>query len=236
MKAVNKKLGLLAICAGALTLVACGGDSATVSLNVTGVAAKGLAIVGGDVTAQCVSGTLTTPVKTNDSGRYTFSLNNATGPCLIKVSYPGGTLYSLSRTTTDGNVYANVTPVSDAIVSAFVARFNGSRTDLVTVPALIPQDYQIAEVVAAVLVNINAALANIPGAAQLPLGYDLLGDQSFVAATSPTSPNNNVFDLALDALVTSGNSLPQELLTTITQTTGSVVLTPTGGVGTGGGL
>ncbi len=235
MKAVNKKLGLLAICTGALTLVACGGDSATVSLNVTGVAAKGLAIVGGDVTAQCVSGTLTTPVKTNDSGRYTFSLNNATGPCLIKVSYPGGTLYSLSRTTTDGTVYANVTPVSDAIVSAFVARFNGSRTDLVTVPALIPQDYQIAEVVAAVLVNINAALEDA-GKTPLPPGYDLLGDQSFVAATDPNSPNSDLFDLALDALVTSGTSLPQELLDDITQTTGSVVLTPTGGVGTGGGL
>ncbi len=235
MKAVNKKLGLLAICAGALTLVACGGDSATVSLNISGVAAKGLAIVGGQVNAQCVSGSLSSPVLTNDSGRYSFSLNNATGPCLISVTYPGGTLYSLSRTTTDGNVYANVTPVSDAIVSAFVARFNGSRTDLVTVPALIPQDYQIAEVVAAVLVDINAALA-IAGAAQLPLGYDLLGDQSFVAATSPTNPNTNVFDLALDTLVTSGNTLPQQLLTTITQTTGSVVITPTGGVGTGGGL
>ena len=46
MKAINKKLGLLAICAGALTLVACGGDSATVPLTLRGVAATGLAIDG----------------------------------------------------------------------------------------------------------------------------------------------------------------------------------------------
>ncbi len=198
MKAIHHKLGLLAICAGALTLVACGGDSATVPLTVKGVAATGLAISGGTVTVQCVSG-VGGPVTTNPNGSYSIELNNATGPCLVTVNFSGRTYYSMSRTTTNGVAVANVTPISDAIVRSLVtAKGAPNVTSLVSNPDFTPTPANFTSAVAAALAEINAVLA-----VDLLGDTDLLGKDNFVAAV-PGSPSNDPLDNALDIVAPAG--------------------------------
>ena len=234
MKAVNKKLGLLAICAGALTLVACGGDSASVPLNISGVAATGLAIDGGTVSVQCVSGTGSATTLPN--GSYSVTVQNGQGPCLITVTKGTGptavVLRSISPKTTTGTAVANVTPFTNAIVDALVvAKGAGSVTGLIN-SATAPSNSELTAAVTAVVAQINSALiAQSQQALVLDLNTDLLGNPNFVAATTANPGIGDATDKALDFLVT-GTTLPPTLVTAINTATDSVVdPTPTGATG-----
>lgn len=228
MKAVNKKLGLLAICAGALTLVACGGDSATVPLDIKGVAATGLAIEGGSVVVQCVSGTGTATTLAN--GSYTVTVQNGQGPCLVTVTKGSVVLRSITSQTTSGTAVANVTPFSNAIVDALViAKGAGSVSGLVN-SATFPSNDELKAAVTTVVAQINVALiaANQP---KLDDNTDLLGNPNYVAATTSNPDIGDATDKALDFLVPVGTAaLPPTLITAIITATETVVdPTPTGG-------
>ncbi|WP_089957992.1 hypothetical protein [Limnohabitans sp. 2KL-3] len=233
MKAVNKKLGLLAICAGALTLVACGGDSATVPLTLRGVAATGLAIDGGSVVVQCVSGTGTATTLAN--GSYSVTVQNGQGPCLITVTKGSVVLRSISPQTTSGTAVANVTPFSNAIVNSIVAaKGAGSPAALVTGGSFVPSNSDLTSAVTAVIVQINEALAALPTPiAPLSLTTDLLGQVDYVAATVSSPSSGDLLDKAIDALVQGdGVTLPPALVADINTATDTVVdPTPTGGTG-----
>ncbi|OYU12418.1 MAG: hypothetical protein CFE38_08100 [Comamonadaceae bacterium PBBC1] len=228
MKAINKKLGLLAICAGALTLVACGGDSATVPLTVRGVVATGLAIEGGSVVVDCVSGTGTAPTLAN--GSYSVTIQNGQGPCLVTVTKGAVVLRSMSLQTTSGTAVANVTPFSNAIVNALVtAKGAGTVSGLIN-SATAPSNSDLTAAVSAVVAQINVALI---AQSQPPLdpNTDLLGKADYVAATTASPGIGDAVDKALDFLVT-GTTLPPTLVTAINQATDTVVdPTPTGGTG-----
>lgn len=222
MKAIHHKLGLLAICAGALTLVACGGDSATVPLTVSGKVATGLAIPNGTVTVQCTSGA-GGPVSTNSSGFYTIDMANATGPCLVKVVYQDGlinrTLYSMSATTNTGEAVANVTPVSDAIVKSLAAAKGAPTVDsLVNNPDYKPSDENIGDAVASALIQINLSL---PPDKQIPSNTNLLGNRDFTPAT-PGVASSDPLDNALDILAPSG-VLDPDLIADISTSVNTVV-------------
>jgi hypothetical protein len=230
MKAVNKKLGLLAICAGALTLVACGGDSSTVPLTLRGVAATGLAIDGGTVNVQCVTGTGTATTLAN--GSYSVTVENGQGPCLITVTKGAVVLRSIAPKTTSGTAVANVTPFTNAIVDALVvAKGAGTVTGLIN-SATAPSNSELTAAVTAVVAQINSALiAQSQQALVLDLNTDLLGNPNFVAATTANPGIGDATDKALDFLVT-GTTLPPTLVTAINTATDSVVdPTPTGATG-----
>ena len=230
MKAVNKKLGLLAICVGALTLVACGGDSATVPLTLRGVAATGLAIDGGSVLVQCVSGTGTATTLAN--GSYTVDVQNGQGPCLVTVTKGAVVLRSISPRTTTGSAVVNVTPFSNAIVDALVvAKGAGTVTGLIN-SATAPTNSDLTAAVTATVAQINVALA-AAGEPQLAPGTDLLSSPTYVAATTTAPGIGDATDKALDFLVPVGTTtLPPTLVTAITTATDTVVApTPTGATG-----
>lgn len=220
----------VSLCAvgAALMISACGGGSNSPVLTVSGVAATGLAIDGGSVSVQCVSGTGV--ATTLGNGSYSVSVTNGQGPCLVTVSKGDLVLRSMTSSTNTGSSIANVTPFSDAIVGALVIAKGAATPDaLVTNPALKPSNEDLSDSVTAVIVKINEALValNLP---PLDLNTDLLGQPNFVAATDTTA--GDALDQALDALVGSDGSLPTDLITDINQSVDSVVETPpTGAAG-----
>lgn len=232
MKALRQKFVLLAVFSALVTLVGCGGGNNNSYLNVTGVAATGLAIDDGAVTVQCVSGTGT--ATTNGNGAYSVSVVNGEGPCLITVTKGALTLRSITPRTTNGSAVANVTPISDAIIQGLIeAKGAVNPSDLVTNPALTPSNDQLTAAVTAVITQINVALVAL-GKDTLPTNTDLLSKPNFVAATL-TTPSTDPLDLALDFLVPDGSTtLSDELIDSITTTVDEVVPvtnTPTGSTG-----
>ena len=223
MKAIQNKLGLIAICVGALTLVACGGDSATVPLTLRGVAATGLAIDGGSVVVQCVSGTGTATTLAN--GSYTVNVQNGQGPCLVTVTKGAVVLRSISPRSTTGSAVVNVTPFSNAIVDALVvAKGAGSFTGLIN-SATAPSNTELTAAVTAVVTQINVALvAAGQSALTLDANTDLLSNPNYVAATATAPGIGDATDKALDFLIpVNTTALPPTLVTAITTATDNVV-------------
>lgn len=239
MQALRQKFALLAVSGALVALVGCGGDNNSY-LNVKGVAATGLAIADAAVSVQCVSGTGT--ATTNGNGVYAVTVVNGEGPCLITVTKDNLILRSITPKTTTGSAVAHVTPISEAIIQGLIAAKKIAGTDnasdLVTNPALIPTDEQLADAVKAVFDRINLALAAlVPPQDPLPDGTDLLSKPGFVARTTTDTPgtNQDPLDLALDLLATNG-SLSPDLIKSITEDVEAVVPvtnTPTGGTGSG---
>ncbi len=221
MKAIQNKLGLIAICVGALTLVACGGDSATVPLTLRGVAATGLAIDGGSVDVRCVSGTGTATTLAN--GSYTVNVQNGQGPCLVTVTKGAVVLRSISPRSTTGSAVVNVTPFSNAIVDALVvAKGAGSVTGLIN-SATAPSNTELTAAVTAVVTQINVALV-AAGEPPLAANTDLLSSPTYVAATATAPGIGDATDKALDFLIpVNTTALPPTLVTAITTATDNVV-------------
>lgn len=212
--ALFKKLGQLALYAAAVTLVACGGGGGSPVLTLTGVAATGLAIDGGSVAVQCASGTGNATTLAN--GSYTVTITNGEGPCLVTVTKGDVVLQSISPKTSTGTAVANVTPLSNAIVTALIqAKGASSASSLVSNPSFTPSNNDLTAAVTAAVVKINQALVLL-GEPTLDPNTDLLSG-SFVAATADSPNSGSALDKALDALVTNG-TLSSELTSSITQT------------------
>jgi hypothetical protein len=213
--ALFKKLGQLVVGAASVTLVACGGGGGNSVMTLTGVAATGLAIDGGAVVVQCASGTGNATTLPN--GSYSVSVDNGEGPCLVTVTKGDVVLQSISPKTSTGTAVANVTPLSNAIVTALIqAKGASSASSLVSNPAYTPSNNDLTEAVTAAVVQINQALVLL-GQPTLDPDTDLLGSSDFVAATADSPDTGSALDKALDALVTNG-SLSSELTEAINQT------------------
>ena len=113
------KIGFL-VCAIAV-LTACGGggsglDSGSAS-SVTGVAATGMAIAGGQVSLKCAVGS-TSSTTTQADGSFTIDVSNVKLPCVARVDFVDSTgaakkLHSVVRAA--GTV--NITPLTDMVVA-----------------------------------------------------------------------------------------------------------------------
>lgn len=215
MNAIFKKLGLFVACAGVFTLAACGGGGGgSPVLTVKGVAATGLAINGGSVTVQCASGSGTATTLAN--GSYVVTITNGEGPCLVTVTQGDLVLRSIAPKSSTGSAVANVTPFSNAIVAALVQAKGASSVEaLIANPSFTPSNTELNVAVSAVIVKINEALVNL-GQPPLDPNTDLLGQANFVAASSGVA--GDALDKALDALVNSNGSLPNDLISAINTT------------------
>lgn len=227
----NKRQITFSLCAvgAALLISACGGGRSSPVLTVSGVAATGLAIDGGNVAVQCVSGT--GAATTLGNGSYSVSMTNGQGPCLVTVTIGNLVLRSIAAKSNTGTSIANVTSFSDAIVTALVqAKGAATPEELVTRAALIPSNENLIAAVSAVIVKINEALVAL---SQPPLdpNTDLLSQPGFVASTGSTA--GDALDKALDALVTNG-TLSTNLMNSIQASVAAVVPAPsTGATGSG---
>lgn len=179
----------------AIALAACGGSDddppdvvvPITALTLTGTAAAGAAIAGGNVESRCNGGSGS--AATAADGSYTIALSEGALPCVLRVTAADGTvLHSLAMGS--GNAArANLTPVSELVVArlaggdpaAYFGAFNAAA-----VPAAAPVQAAV-DAVTALLKDAGVDLA----------GVDVLGG-TLVAANGANA--GNAFDKALDKL------------------------------------
>jgi 5'-nucleotidase len=111
-------LGLGAAFVSAAALFGCGGSngSAPASVNISGVAASGAAMVNADVQVKCLNSTLIVDTKTSLEGSFSV---NAVGsfPCLIEVNDGQRRLHSVANSLSRSAV-ANVTPLTEQLLAS----------------------------------------------------------------------------------------------------------------------
>ncbi|MEY4155975.1 MAG: hypothetical protein RJB64_696 [Pseudomonadota bacterium] len=109
-------VGLITLATAVLSACGGGGGSGASGNVVSGVAATGLAISGGQVTLKCAAGNAPT-VTTQADGSFSIDLSTVTLPCIVRVTYADSNgqhkLHSLAKAS--GNV--NITPITDAVVA-----------------------------------------------------------------------------------------------------------------------
>ena len=164
-----------------------GGGGSTPAAVVSGTAAIGAPIVGGNVTVVCASGAPATGT-TNATGDFTIPLPNQTAPCALQVAggnLPAGTAYHSVLATLAATNVANITPLTDLLVAnltgaapaTWFAGLNGTALSVVS-----------AANVDAALVRLRTALNLTPLASVDPL------------RTQFTATQGNVVDDILEAL------------------------------------
>lgn len=183
---------LLAACGGG------GGDSAATpaSVQLTGVAATGLALANSTVAVKCASGTGS--ATTNDSGSYTVTVVDGAMPCLIKVTGTADgvevTLHSVAEAgTTSGSTTsatANVTPLTEMIVAHLAG----------AVPSTLFESFGSGSTLTSA--ELSAATTTVLTALKDATGIDLGTTDPFkstlIPATATTAGND--YDDALEAL------------------------------------
>jgi hypothetical protein len=131
-----------------------GGDNASSSMSptVTGTAATGAAIVGGAVTAKCVSGTAAGT--TGNDGSFNLDLSSGqTPPCILQVTKGTITLYGYASAAG----HANITPLTDMVLSNALAdspavafnNFDTTNQGKITAGLTAAKTYVQAQIVAA---------------------------------------------------------------------------------------
>jgi hypothetical protein len=216
----RKVIGLTLVgTAVAALLAACGGggggggDTAATpaSVQLTGVAATGLALANSTVAVKCASGTGS--ATTNDSGSYTVTVVDGALPCLVKVTGTADgvevTLHSVAEAgTTSGSTTsatANVTPLTEMIL----ARAAG------TVPAALFENFDSTTASAITNATLNQATTEVLTTLRDVVGVDLGSIDPFkaslVAATASNPTGGNSYDVLLDQLnaKVSNEALPQ---------------------------
>lgn len=223
-----KASGLTAAALSAAALVAaCGGGGgetpvapAQASLQLSGVAATGLAMASSAVDVKCASGTGT--ATTNASGGYTVTVTDGALPCIVKVTGQVNgvdvTLHSLAQAgTASGSTTtatANVTPLTEMILARAVG----------TLPSDLFANFGSGSAVTSTA--ITQASTDILTALSTAAGVDLTTIDPFntplVAATSANPSGGNNYDKLLDQLgtVVSPATLAQ-VVSQIASTTGS---------------
>ncbi|PTU33214.1 hypothetical protein [Stenotrophobium rhamnosiphilum] len=173
-----------------------GVDSAVSSTTVSGVAATGAPIFGGNVNLRCGNG-VTANAITSSNGQWSTSVPADSLPCYVKVSggTPAGTFYSIAQTPSGSATTstANITPLSDLIVAAVVNSAGGGEALDVWFANNSPElRQQVANGIAAAVAQLRTALADA--------GYDL-PPGSFDPLTSAIVAGGaeDLYDLILEA-------------------------------------
>ncbi len=221
-----KALGLTAGAVAAAALVAaCGGGggggstAASSGVQLSGVAATGLAMANSAVQVKCEVGTGT--ATTNESGGYTVTVENGALPCIVKVSGTVNgtevTLHSLALGS-GSSAIAHVTPLTEMVL----ARAAGTLpSDLFT---NFGQGVLSGTAVTQATTDVLAALSTAAG-------VDLTAIDPFktslVAATSANPSGGNNYDKLLDQLgtVVTPATLPQVVSQIASTTAGTAPVT-----------
>lgn len=205
-----------------LSLAACGGGSdgsaapdtqsagTPTALTLTGTAATGAALASAPVEAKCSGGNGS--ATTAADGGFTVNLpSGAALPCVLKVTGPGGALFSLA-TGSGSSARANVTPVTSLVVTHLAGGTAASYFDAWSTSAA------SALTATAAQQSVDAVKATLAAGGVDLSGTDVLAGP-LVAANG--SAAGNAYDQALDALnarlAAAGTTL-QELATSLAAT------------------
>lgn len=206
-----KALGLTAVAVSVAALVAaCGGggggsagDAAASGVQLSGVAATGLAMANSAVQVKCEVGTGT--ATTNEGGGYTVTVENGALPCIVQVTGTVNgaevTLHSLALGS-GSTAVAHVTPLTEMIL----ARAAG------TLPAALFNNFGAGVLSGTAVMQ---ATTDVLAALSTAAGVDMTAIDPFktslVAATSANPSGGNDYDKLLDQLGTVVNTaaLPQ---------------------------
>lgn len=195
-----KRYMTFAASALALMLVACGGGGSvtaqTSSLQLSGTAATGVALVGSTVDVRCASGTGT--ATTSETGGYTVTVTDGALPCMIKVTGQADgvtvTLHSVTEAgTTSGSTttaVANVTPLTELIVAQLAAEAPAAFFDSFGAGTTITTE-QLASATTTLLSTLKTATG-------IDLGTIDPFKSTLVPATATT--DGNAYDDALESL------------------------------------
>lgn len=119
---MKQRILMTALAAAAMT--ACGGggdggsDPQSTSITLSGTAATGAAIVGGQVDVKCAAGSGS--ATTLADGTYSVTVSGATLPCVLRVTSGSTVLYSLAEEGSGSTVHANITPFSHMVTAKAV--------------------------------------------------------------------------------------------------------------------
>lgn len=221
-----RHLSLVTALATAGLLVACGGSPSestpvpggSSSLSLSGVVAKGAALAGATVTANCAAGTAT-PVTASGTGTYTLTITGGALPCVLQATGTGadaGLVLHSVATGSGSSATSNITPVTELLVAQLAGQD--------------PAAFMTAA--DATLLNSTVTTTNIDAAktevistlAAAGLDTTALGSADMVSGTLQAGTGagyDGVLDALGAALVSSG--------TTLAQLTTTVVNTATGG-------
>ncbi len=219
-----RQLSLTLAMATAGLLVACGGSSSdspapapapvnevpgATGITLTGVVAKGAALVGASVTAKCASGTVTAATTGADGG-YTLTIADGVLPCVLEATGSGAdaalVLHSVAAGTGSGTATSNITPLTELLVAQLTGQDPADYMANVSTGAIATTVTTggVSSAQTAVLGTLTAAGVDASAITNLVSG-------TLVAATGSTTGNG--YDLVLDslasALTTAGTTLTQ---------------------------
>ncbi len=176
--------------AASLMLAACGGGDGTTYTpdTLSGVAAVGVPIVGGQVNVACAGGSALSTT-TNSGGAWQVTISGQTLPCALEVS--GGTVSGSANSTPYHSIAlsfdtVNITPLTDLVVANLVGK----------APALWFSGINAAALNGANSAAIKAALNKVNTA--LGLSATLNGANPLTTRFSPV--NGNLIDDILEAI------------------------------------
>lgn len=224
-----RQLNLTLAMATAGLLVACGGSSSdspapvdnggggTTGITLTGVVAKGAALVGASVTAKCASGTITAATTGADGG-YTITIADGALPCVLEATGSGAdaalVLHSVAAGSGSGTATSNITPLTELLVAQLTGQDPAAYMANVSTGAIATDvtTGSVGSAQTAVLGTLTAAGVDTSAITNLVSG-------TLVAANGSTTGNG--YDLVLDnlaaALTTAGSTL-DELTETVAAT------------------
>lgn len=175
--------------AASLMLAACGGgDSTSTPETLSGVAAVGVPIVGGQVSVACAGGSALSAT-TNSGGAWQVTISGQTLPCALEVS--GGTVSGSANSTSYHSIAlsfdtANITPLTDLVVANLVGK----------APALWFSGINAAALNGANSAAVNAALQKVNTA----LGLSATLNGANPLTTRFSAVNGNLIDDILEAM------------------------------------
>ena len=192
-----------------LLLNACGSDDnsgASTNTTLSGTAATGAPIVGGDVKLSCLNSLVKIGIPTNANGQWSSSVPNANLPCAISVS--GGTVLGVANTasqfsattTTPGTQTVNISPLTSLALAATGVVPNDSWFTGLNDGSL----QTLTSALSAAITALNNALA----AYALPANFNPFSSLLTAAVAGQTGNNyDQLLDQLQIALATSGDTL-----------------------------
>lgn len=193
-----------------LLLSACGSDdssSASTNTILSGTAATGAPIVGGDVKLSCLNSLVKIGIPTNANGQWSSSVPNANLPCAVSVS--GGTVLGVANTASQFSATTTLTGTQTVNISPLTSLALAAATGVVPssswLTGLSNVDLQaITSALSAAITALNNALASYA----LPANFNPFSSLLTAAAAGQAG---NDYDRLLDqfkiALANNGDTL-----------------------------
>lgn len=224
---LNSTFKWLAIAGVVAGLAACGGggggSSSSSQITIAGTAATGKALDNAAIVVTCAAGAGT--ATSNASGKYTVTITDGKGPCVITATK--GT--TVLRSVAAGAGTYNVTPLTDIVVEFLAGRSGTTFATLLTNP----NGRAILSDAAAMTAAQNSVIAYF----KAEYNITLTGDFLTTAITTPEGGVQSQSDKDLDnlkirgVLNADGEPVAEVLIDTKTEGQKAPYVTPTGATG-----